>query len=87
MKHTERNAVPNRNDPWVQWARAIFLLFVAAVMLASISGCQPRVGDKSPTAYDPVLYIDTETGCHYLATRSTNALTPRMDRNGKQVCR
>lgn len=34
----------------------------------------------------PVLYVDNETGCHYLATNAMQVLVPRMDRNGKQVC-
>lgn len=49
----------------------------------------PRTGtpDRPATmAYSPVLYVDNETGCHYLTTDAFHVLAPRMDRDGKQVC-
>ncbi|ATD62516.1 hypothetical protein CNX70_21975 [Janthinobacterium svalbardensis] len=49
----------------------------------------PRTGtpDRPATmAYAPILYVDNETGCHYLTTDALQALVPRMDRDGKQVC-
>lgn len=49
----------------------------------------PRTGtpDRPATmAYSPVLYVDNETGCHYLSTDAFQVLVPRMDRDGKQVC-
>ncbi|MGK5044924.1 hypothetical protein ACQ4WP_03355 [Janthinobacterium sp. GB4P2] len=49
----------------------------------------PRTGtpDRPATmAYPPVLYVDNETGCHYLSTDAFQVLVPRLDRDGKQVC-
>lgn len=39
------------------------------------------------SSYDPVLYIDRDTGCHYLSTGNINSLTPRMGADGKQICK
>ena len=49
----------------------------------------PRTGtpDRPATmAYAPILYVDNETGCHYLSTNASQVLVLRMDRDGKQVC-
>ena len=83
-----RKAIPTRNEPWVWWARYLIVLFVAGVLLA-LSGCVGRTGDEAkPEAkvLDPYLYRDRTTGCEYLAAGS-GGLTPRMDRDGKQVCK
>lgn len=32
------------------------------------------------------LYIDNMTGCHYLEAGMIGGITPRLDRNGKQIC-
>ena len=32
------------------------------------------------------LYVDNATGCHYLKTAFGKKLTPRLDRNGYQIC-
>lgn len=84
-----RNTIPTREDSWVRWSRLVFVLFVSAVLLGSLTACDDshtaRSSDKAK-GYTPYVYIDGETGCHYLATYHDGALTPRMDRNGKQVC-
>jgi hypothetical protein len=33
-----------------------------------------------------ILYIDYGTGCHYLKSGAFDALVPRLDKNGNQVC-
>lgn len=74
---------------------------LAAGVIALVSGCVKGEAPKSaiPTyneviqqkepakANQPILYIDTGTGCHYLTAGGHSALTPRMDSSGLQVCR
>lgn len=91
--------IPTRSDPWVGWARVLLILIVAATV-AALSGCArddtapaplptPGIpGSPAKTALPPVLYVDNETGCHYLGTGDPAApLVPRMARDGKQVCK
>jgi len=69
-----------------RWATFIFVAFIAAVLLA-LTGCAGRTGDVDTAPIRPVVYRDSETGCEYLSTGNFYELTPRMDRDGKQVCR
>lgn len=65
-------------------------LTAAALILAMCAGCAPRTSDVATTpssAYEPVVYRDSVTGCEYLATGQYHALTPRLDATGKQVCK
>jgi hypothetical protein len=63
------------------------------------AGCGPRTAERAgangeipvvlDNAADPLVFKDRGTGCEYLAIgmNSAGALTPRLDRNGKQVCK
>src|SRR5262245_20213455 len=42
----------------------------------------PVIGNYS----NMFIYIDYGTGCHYIATPVFGSLTPRLDRDGKQIC-
>lgn len=68
---------------------AIVVLAIHNLDPSPVADPHPRPGtpDRPSTmAYPPVLYVDNETGCHYLATDSAQVLVPRMDRDGNQVC-
>ena len=39
---------------------------------------------KNPSA---ALWIDPETKCEYIGGSTSAAMTPRLDRNGKHICR
>jgi len=70
-----------------RWATFLIFAFIAAVLLA-LTGCgrsESRAGNGG--ARTPYVWSDPATGCEYLAQMDGKALTPRMDRNGKQVCR
>lgn len=73
---------------WSKWSGRIGVLFVAAVLLA-LSGCTRKEDVGTANAYiAPDILRDPETGCQYLSHPYTNsALTPRLDRDGKQVCK
>lgn len=63
-----------------------YIALIAAILLI---GCdRPRTGEHSELATDPGLYKDRETGCEYLARGNQyGGLTPRMDSEGKHICR
>lgn len=42
----------------------------------------PPAGSRSGMS----LYVDHRTGCHYLAAGIGQALTPRLDRDGRHLC-
>jgi len=80
--------IPTCRDPWARWAKIILAIAVCATLLA-LAGCGPRQQDDS----DPVEgssgmkpRTDALTGCQYL-TYPNGGITPRMDRDGKQVCK
>ena len=62
--------------------KRILILAVVAVLAAA---CRPRTSDADAAkeAYEPVLYTDRVTGCDYLSTGDTKALTPRIAADGK----
>jgi len=75
---------------WSKWAGRVGLLFVAAVLLAMLTGCGGK--DDSDTAEGRsgmTPRTDALTGCQYLTYRTVYgaSITPRMDRDGKQVCK
>ena len=90
--------IPTCRDPWARWAKIILAIVVCATLLA-LAGCRPKEEIAPlPTpgtpvapatrAMPPVLFVDNETGCHYLSSGGADApLVPRLDRNGKQVCK
>lgn len=64
------------------------LLAVIVLAMYALAGCNDvvRTASAGATPYDPVLYRDTQTGCEYLATGVSRALTPRLRADGTQVC-
>ena len=65
-------------------------LVLIAIFLAAIwdaSGMRSRDATDSPTERSGLKpRTDYGTGCQYLET-SDGAITPRLDRTGKQICR
>lgn len=60
----------------------------ALILLALLAGCDSRYGTANGTDLrDPEVYLDRDTGCEYLTTHHDVGLMPRVDRNGKHVCR
>lgn len=94
--------IPTCRDPWARWAKIIFAIVVCATLLA-VSGCQRVDTAKREHAYasgtkpevtviNMQLWIDAETKCEYLVPRGSvqggeGGITPRMSRDGKQVCK
>ena len=58
---------------------------IIALLLGSIAlvACMPRTVDGPSKAFDPVLYIDSMTGCNYLSTGNSASLTPRIAADGR----
>ena len=63
--------------------KIIFWLLVAFALIQSLKldSTDKDLFHRS----DLKLHIDAQTGCHYLTTW-TGQITPRLDKNGKQVC-
>lgn len=64
----------------------------AAVILLALlcAGCGPRDDTDPPEGRSGMVpLVDALTGCQYLKGPGywNGALTPRLDRNGKQVCK
>ena len=68
-------------------AFAFLLIVFAGYMVASLLDKNlPKDDTDSPDGRNGmVLLTDHLTGCQYL--RAGGGVTPRMDRNGKQICR
>lgn len=81
-----KKPIPTLNDPWVRWARLIGVLFVSATVLALL-GC----GQGNKVWGDPAYVVTDAGGCQYITTWKERNRgyggTPRMDRDGKQVCK
>lgn len=63
----------------------IVALWLAVAMLP---GCRGRTSGEVVAGgfgNDPLVYIDRATGCEYLS--DGKGLTPRMQRDGKHICR
>lgn len=82
--------IPTRDDLWVHWARVAFAMFVVAVLLA-LAGCarddSDPVDGRSGMTPRTDARTDALTGCQYLTYSHSygTSITPRMDRDGKQV--
>ena len=64
-----------------------FFLFVFILTATALQHCAP-VDDSDMSRWNRsglVPHIDQRTGCHYLS-RTFGGPTPRLDRDGKQVC-
>lgn len=70
------------------------LTIIALVVLAlvsgwALSGCGQTTTETQGT-FGLKVFIDSGTGCQYVAVGSTidgHSVTPRMDRDGKQICK
>lgn len=52
---------------------------LAAILVVLLAGCG-GAGDGL------IIYTDSTTGCQYLRAPDSQAITPRMSRDGTQVC-
>jgi len=65
------------------WAVLMALLW-GTILYQSLQPYQPRDDSDGPTENSHMdVFTDHRTGCQYLYRGS---LTPRMDRDGKQIC-
>ncbi len=67
------------------------LIVATALTAVFLSACTPKTGSdrKDLTrlpSNDPYLYVDRQTGCHYLAASNPYGLTPRMDKENRHIC-
>lgn len=78
--------IPTRSDPWARWAKILLALIVSATLLA-LAGCAPRDDSDSVEGRSGLVpRTDALTGCQYL-TGPSGSITPRLGRDGKQVCK
>lgn len=82
-----------QKSKWSSWAAWLMALFIGAVLLA-LTGCVPRDDTDPPDGRSHLtLRKDYGTGCEYLFEPGMFSfligghLTPRLDRDGKQVCK
>lgn len=70
--------------------------YVPYLLLLLLVGCSQSIDANKETVikehrtYDNfkiALWVDPETKCEYIGGSSSSALTPRLDRNGKHICR
>lgn len=86
------NKIPTRPSPWASWSALLIAFFVAATLLA-LTGCSPDATyEKNRSSATPGGILravsDEETGCQYLVfVGPTGGITPRLNRDGKQVCK
>lgn len=64
---------------------ALALLAIAYLVFAA--NMQGGKASGGPRAYGVNVFIDTTTGCEYLSGGLASGITPRMDANGKQICK
>jgi hypothetical protein len=70
-------------SPDAQWASvfaAVLVLLGVGILVALILNSDYEIPNTIPESY---VKVDPLTGCEYL---NFNGLTPRLDRNGKQIC-
>lgn len=71
----------------MKWDRMKWLVFIAVFFIGLVTW-QPYDDSDPPGGRSGLrIYRDALTGCEYLSGGITGALTPRMDRSGRQVCR
>ena len=72
----------------ITWGRTFVLLMImlwGMILYQAMQPYEPRDDSDGPTEISHMeVFTDHLTGCQYLYRGS---LTPRMDRNGKQICR
>ena len=73
---------------YITWGRTFVLLMImlwGVILYQAMQPYEPRDDSDGPTENSHMdVFTDHLTGCQYLYRGS---LTPRMDRNGKQICR
>jgi len=70
-----------------RWAWFILLAVIVAFSATMLTGCNSPAATSTGATWEPSVWRDTETGCEYLSPRDARAITPRMDRAGKQICK
>lgn len=71
-------------SPWARWSAYFLVAFTAAVLLA-LCGCAKAQEDLDRAPFK--VYTGPETGCEYVRPWGYAGIAPRMDRDGKQVCK
>lgn len=67
--------------------KKLFAALAVATMALGLSACTQPVGTIRGSGNAVSLYIDGETGCHYVKAEGINGgLTPRLDSNGRPIC-
>jgi len=57
---------------------------IMVLLVIILAGCQR---DDTPNGVSGLnIYIDAKTNCQYLGQGANGGLTPRLERNGKQMC-
>lgn len=59
-------------------------LFIIA-FCAVVAACGPST--TLPASMDMYIYTNQETGCQYLKPSSDSGFVPRMNKDGKQICK
>lgn len=71
--------------------KAALILVVPTILLLYGCGCKEESSAPTYRLYDnqsAVIWKDPETGCEYLSGNLSGAdMTPRLGRDGKQICR
>ncbi len=65
-------------------------MYLALVIIMLCAGCgndlETPVQPKINLRQSIYLFVDPETGCQYISSYVTAAITPRMDAQGKHIC-
>ena len=76
--------IPTRRRYPRAWV--VFSIIVVACLMGALVGCDSPAATNTGNSWTPSVWTDSETGCQYLSPRDGKAITPRMGRDGKQVC-
>lgn len=75
---------------WRSWALTIGSGAIVGIALVA---CNPDDNDTAIVQRDSngtktglVIFTDTMTGCQYVRTFGRDGITPRLGRDGKQIC-
>jgi hypothetical protein len=70
----------------MNYKHALELLVLFFATSTILEACAPKDStDSEESRSGMALHIDNLTGCHYLG-KSIGGLTPRLDKEGKQIC-
>lgn len=59
---------------------------IMVLLVIILAGCQRDDTDPPNGVSGLNIYIDAKTNCQYLGQGVDGGLTPRLERNGKQMC-